>query len=380
LERMLESSCGSDRADGLERIARGVCELVCEASWLDVAAFALFPRAGGSAASLLAYSGVDPDEARELVFSPASRGVTAQALRDGYHESADGPVVAVSAATGEMRALLVGRRAQSPSARDACIAQVLESTMRLAAISIGDHRAVVAEERARAARRRVDLVRVIHDDVVQRMFGVALALDVHEPIDPDVREVCAAEVERALFDLRRILRDEIDQGQGAARCRLLDILEELAAQGVAVQVSYDEPSLDAAQETIMVSVLAEAVRNARKHASPESIKLSVTEDDGLLVLAVTNDGVAGIGRARPTKGVGLKLAETEAAQGGGLLQYGMDGAARWTIRLVLPTRERDEFDVGCSDARGSGRRSAVGDSDRRRSRGGPLGLSAEALA
>ena len=98
------------------------------------------------------------------------------------------------------------------------------------------------------------------------------------------------------------------------------------------------------------SVLAEAVRNARKHGSPESICVELRQAADLLRLRVTNDGVNGTERTAP--GVGLQLAMTEAAQVGGILKYGPDGRGRWTVRLVLPTRERDEYRYGRDPAGG----------------------------
>ena len=56
--------------------------------------------------------------------------------------------------------------------------------------------------------------------------------------------------------------------------------------------------------------------------------------DGAFVLEVTNDGVGGppVG----TAGMGLRLANFEALQAGGLLEFGARDGGNWQVRLVVP--------------------------------------------
>ena len=68
-------------------------------------------------------------------------------------------------------------------------------------------------------------------------------------------------------------------------------------------------------------MLAEAVRNAHKHAGPTRGRGRRCErDDGTLVLDVCNDGVRG--RPRRAAGMGLRLAALEALQVGGIVEFG----------------------------------------------------------
>ena len=57
-------------------------------------------------------------------------------------------------------------------------------------------------ERAVALEGRIDLAREVHEGVVQRLFGVSLALSHEELLDADSQARCAAEVQTALADLR----------------------------------------------------------------------------------------------------------------------------------------------------------------------------------
>jgi two-component sensor histidine kinase len=88
-------------------------------------------------------------------------------------------------------------------------------------------------------------------------------------------------------------------------------------------------------EPLAQSVLAEALRNADKHARPSSVRVRVDRADGTFVLEVRNDG------ARPESrgtGMGLRLAAVEALQRGALVEFGPEGS-EWRVRLVVPIED-----------------------------------------
>jgi anti-sigma regulatory factor (Ser/Thr protein kinase) len=82
-------------------------------------------------------------------------------------------------------------------------------------------------------------------------------------------------------------------------------------------------------------VLAEAVRNARKHAGDAPIHVAVHTDRDLLTLAVVNaaDPPAA---ADHVPGVGLKLAAAEALEADGLLGHGPTTSGHWRVELTVP--------------------------------------------
>ena len=86
-------------------------------------------------------------------------------------------------------------------------------------------------------------------------------------------------------------------------------------------------------EPLAQSVLAEAVRNAHKHAAPTKVEVSLRTQDDTLTLDVVNDGVRG--RARQS-GMGLKLAALEALQFGGIVEFGEREPGKWRVRLAVP--------------------------------------------
>ena len=76
-------------------------------------------------------------------------------------------------------------------------------------------------------------------------------------------------------------------------------------------------------EPLAQSVLAEALRNADKHARPTRGARARRRIDGTFVLEVRNDGVRA--RQRGGTGMGLRLAAVEALQRGALVEFGPDG-------------------------------------------------------
>jgi signal transduction histidine kinase len=338
---------------GLRDFALETCEAVCGLGRLQWAALALVDTAGGRI-ELVALHG-DADDAPTALMSPEGAQLAfAAAESAGFAAGADGSLVVAAAPAGALQALIVGRRHDHAWGWDAGLPQLLEGSVRIAGIALRERLAAAAEERRRADRARTELACEIHEEVVQRMFGVSLALSDAGPIDDELRQLCSVEVERALADLRAIIR-RAPEDAPVRPAGLDEALAALRASGVVVEIACDELTATPAQQAIARSVLAEALRNARKHSEAEHVRVTVAEEHGLLKLSVVNDGVRGPGRGRtPRSGVGLQLAATEAAQGGGVLEHGPEGPGRWCVRLALPLEERDEHVVVCRGGSGRG--------------------------
>jgi signal transduction histidine kinase len=89
-------------------------------------------------------------------------------------------------------------------------------------------------------------------------------------------------------------------------------------------------------EPLAQSVLAEALRNIAKHASPSAVEVAVARDEDTFSLEVRNDGVAPGARGA---GMGLRLAAFEALQHGGVVDFGAPDEGLWRVRLVVPLAE-----------------------------------------
>jgi signal transduction histidine kinase len=109
--------------------------------------------------------------------------------------------------------------------------------------------------------------------------------------------------------------------------------------GIDVDGAEDGLAVPPELEPLAQSVLAEAVRNAHKHADPTRVGVRTALRDGAFVLEVTNDGAAG--QPAGIAGMGLRLAGFEALQAGGLLEFGARDGGTWQVRLVVPVPGAD---------------------------------------
>jgi signal transduction histidine kinase len=193
------------------------------------------------------------------------------------------------------------------------------------------------QERARHLGERLDLAREIHERVLQRLFGVSLALSAEQPLELPERERCRVELQEAVSDLRRALERPLAPLPPETGTTLEAELERIGSSTVPpLQVEW-QPGVvvpvDA--EPLAQSVLSEALRNIAKHAAASEVRVVVGRDADTFTLEVRNDGARSDVRGA---GMGLRLATFEALQHGGVLEFGPAEADCWRVRLVVPLR------------------------------------------
>ena len=194
------------------------------------------------------------------------------------------------------------------------------------------------DEHSRQLKQRIDLAREIHEGVVQRLFGVSLALSREELLDAEAQERCALEVQTALGDLRTALQRPLGHSSRPTAVTFSEELERVRGLHPDLDIVLEEGACEqvpANLEALAQSVLVEAVRNAGKHADASSVGVSLRNDGGTFVLEVRNDGAHLHNGGRG--GMGLRLATLEALQYGGVLEYGEPEPGAWQVRLVVPT-------------------------------------------
>ena len=200
-------------------------------------------------------------------------------------------------------------------------------------------------ERARALEQRIDLAREIHEGVIQRLFGVSMALDGDGDLPESARQRCATETQSALAELRSALQRPLGRAPRATQTTLVAEIDRLAGLHPALGLALDPESgppveVPAALEPLAQSVLREAVRNAVKHAEPSHVSVRVGHADGAFSMEVVNDGVAP--DARRLAGMGLRLATVEALQFNGFVEFGEREPGTWQVRLVVPDEGGDD--------------------------------------
>ncbi|MGH2868741.1 MAG: GAF domain-containing sensor histidine kinase [Solirubrobacteraceae bacterium] len=191
------------------------------------------------------------------------------------------------------------------------------------------------QERNHRLGERLELAREIHERVMQRLFGVSLALSAERSFDDVERERCRVEMQEALSDLRSALERPLAALPQETGTTLAAELERVAAApGPRIEVKWDPGvTVPADLEPLAQSVLAEALRNVAKHADPSLVNVRVAGDADTFTLELHNDGV---GPGARGAGMGLRLAAFEALQHGGVVDFGTPEAGRWRVRLVVP--------------------------------------------
>lgn len=206
-----------------------------------------------------------------------------------------------------------------------------------AALAASARIATSEQERARLLDERIDLAREVHERVMQRLFGVSLVLGSDRELGATERARAAEEIQAAVGDLRSALaRPVAPTPRTGATLR-----EELARLGrhyksSALEVAWDQGTeVPPEVEPLAQSVLAEALRNAHKHAQPTRVWVRVGAEDGAFQLEVRNDGARPGQRGRGA-GMGLRLAALDALQRGGFVDFGHVDPGEWRVRLVVP--------------------------------------------
>ncbi len=194
-------------------------------------------------------------------------------------------------------------------------------------------------ERARELQQRIDLAREVHDGVVQRLFGVSLALDAGGDFPPAARRRAAAEIQGALADLRTVVQRPLGRTSRPTAVTLAEEVGRLVALHPDLCIAVDPESdltVPAHLEPLAQSVLIESIRNAHKHASPSRVSVWVGREGDAFILEVSNDGIA---QVTGSTGMGLRLAAFEALQAGGFIEFGEREPGVWRVRLVVPVDE-----------------------------------------
>ena len=94
-------------------------------------------------------------------------------------------------------------------------------------------------ESAKQLQQRIDLAREIHEGVIQRLFGVSMALDGEGDLPADARARCASETQAALGDLRKALQRPLGRAPRATETTLLAEVERLARAHPELGVSLE---------------------------------------------------------------------------------------------------------------------------------------------
>ena len=265
--------------------------------------------------------------------------VAASALGTGI-----GPLIAVPLAAGErvLGALILGRLAARPG--------FTELDLGMAA-SFAGH-AAVAMELAEARADKILLAQAedhdriagdLHDQVIQELFALGMKLQGQAARgDPataervngyvDTLDKVIGNIRTSIFGLRQPRQAPAD-----LQVRVMEIVEEHAPQlGFTASVSFTDSPGPEPDETLVHDILAvtrEALSNCARHARATAVTITLTRQDGLITLEVTDNGR---GLRTPARSSGLASMRRRAENNGGTLQttapVGGGTCLTWTAR------------------------------------------------
>ncbi|MFF2125657.1 sensor histidine kinase [Streptomyces olivochromogenes] len=211
---------------------------------------------------------------------------------------------------------------------------------------------VQAAEQAKV-EERMRIARDIHDVVTHSVGLIAIKAGVANHViatHPEEAGEALAVIEdisrRALRDMRATLkvlrREHVDQRQDLQPVPGLSDLPSLVRTAEAAGVSVDLRS-DCAEEPpdgvalTAFRIVQEALTNVVKHAAPTRCLVSVTAQDGVLTIGVTDDGPgAGHRPTVPGGQMGLVGMRERAVAHGGTLTAGPRPGAGFGILATLP--------------------------------------------
>jgi signal transduction histidine kinase len=206
-------------------------------------------------------------------------------------------------------------------------------------------RLTIVEERERIGRD-------LHDQIIQRLYAISLALDdvpelmesdaelARERVDDAIESLTAAiqEIRTFVFGLRPVQLDE--RGLVAA-------LEQLAGEmnrNLGLEVSIRaEPGIEPPMELVaeLLSVAREALTNVARHADARGAELDLSDDGSWFRLEVVDDGRGfDAAAAAPAGHHGLNNMRQRAARLGGMLEVGSQQGRGTRIILTLPHRPK----------------------------------------
>jgi signal transduction histidine kinase len=240
------------------------------------------------------------------------------------------------AAGGRGFGVIVAERSEAPLTEDQ--REVLKSLGKISALALSARLATRQQVDGRHLADRIDLARDIHERVVQRVFGVVMALQSGALLNESDQRRAANELGAALDDLREAMARPLAATPKLVTFTLHEEVTRLASNSPEVEIAWqDGVEIPVMFEPVTQSVLGEAIRNARRHAAPDRIEVAIRGDADTVELEITNDGVGPAQRGGA--GMGLRIAAFEALQHGASLTFGPAGTDHWHVRLVLPRPE-----------------------------------------
>jgi signal transduction histidine kinase len=216
----------------------------------------------------------------------------------------------------------------------------------------GEQRKILAKE----AEARHKLARELHDGPTQTISAIAMRLNfvrvmLKKEQDPNKVEAEVAKIEdlarrttqevrTMLFTLRPVVLET--QGLGAALEQYADRLRQTEELNIEVDPGTYDSQLDKEAESVVFSVVEEAVSNIKKHANANRVLVRLRVEADTFSVEIQDDGVGfdpeAIQRRREAGHLGLLNMQERAELMGGRFSIQSQPGAGTRVRLDIPLR------------------------------------------
>ncbi|MGW6936874.1 sensor histidine kinase [Lentzea sp. NPDC054927] len=192
---------------------------------------------------------------------------------------------------------------------------------------------------AALAAERLRLARDLHDLLGYSLSAIKLKSELaHRLIaeHPDRTQEHLADIldiaGRALTDVRSLARSyrRLSLSDTSVSAKTM-----LAAANIDVRVELDHSPLPEEIETVLATVLREAVTNVLRHSDAENCAITVSQADGAVKLDVVNDGATDRPISSDCNGVRNQAERVQAA--GGVFVARHVGTDRFHVHASIPT-------------------------------------------
>src|SRR4051794_15335534 len=302
-----------------------------------IAAMGPLPRTHGMLGAML--QSPEPHRTPDITADPRFRGWWPRA-HPSMHSFLGVPIVSREQVIG---ALYLTEKADGFSPADEKLIVLLAAH---AAIAIENARLHERSRELSIIEERNRLARELHDNVTQRLFGVALAAESASTLLERDREAAAAEMARvgelaraAMEELRAVvfeLRPGSLEAEGLATVlrKHVDVLRRVSGRRIELRVG-EVPRLEPGPATQVLRIAQEALGNALRHAEASRIDVRLDSSADRLTLRVTDDGRGFDPAAARGQRLGLTSMEERATELGGEPGRG-SGGSRPTLRPRVP--------------------------------------------
>jgi signal transduction histidine kinase len=216
----------------------------------------------------------------------------------------------------------------------------------------GEQRKILAKE----AEARHKLARELHDGPTQTISAIAMRLNFvrvmlkkeqdANKVEAEVAKIedlarkTTQEVRTMLFTLRPVVLET--QGLGAALEQYADRLRQTEELNIDVDPGTYDSQLDKEAESVVFSVVEEAVGNVKKHANADRVLVRLRVEGDMFSVEIQDDGVGfdpeAVQRRREAGHLGLLNMQERAELMGGRFTIQSQPGTGTRVRLDIPLR------------------------------------------